>query len=110
MIDTLISDLTQFLDDAGDIISEPVQAKALAKYFAAIVFMASYPDHEYPPEYIVKCRRRPNRKPCLGEIVGIINPETDDIMWMCPKCNDKGIISNWRGTMWDLSDLEQPVH
>jgi hypothetical protein len=110
MPDTWITDLTHLLDEAGDIISEPPQAKALAEYFAAIVFMASFPDPEYPPEYIVKCRRRPNRKPCLKEIVGFINPETDDVMWMCPKCNDRGLISNWRDSMWDLSDSGQVAH
>jgi hypothetical protein len=104
---TWITDLTDFLDEAGDIISGPTKVKTFAEYFSAIVFMVSYPDTDYPAEYSVKCRRRPKRKPCLGEVFGFINPEADDIMWMCPKCHDRGIISNWRGTMWDLSDSDQ---
>jgi hypothetical protein len=110
MADTWITDFTHFLDEEGNLVSEPAPAKVLAEYFAAIVFMASFPDVEYPPEYIVKCRRKPNRKPCLEEIVAFIDPHTEDVVWMCPKCQDKGIISNWRHTMWDLSDSEQPVH
>jgi hypothetical protein len=104
MADSWITDLSHYLDEMGDIVSEPVQAKALAKHYTAIVLIGSYPEPEYPKEYIVKCRRRPKRKPCLGEIFGFIIPETDDIMWMCPKCNDRGLISNWRGSMWDLSN------
>jgi hypothetical protein len=103
MKDACITDLTRFLDETGDIVSEPVQVKALAEYFTAIVLIGSYPEPEYPAAFIVKCRRRPKRKPCHGEIFGFIIPETDQIMWMCPKCNDRGLIINWRGTMWDLS-------
>jgi hypothetical protein len=110
MPDTWVTDLTHFLDETGEIVSEPAQAKALAEYFVAIVFMASFPDPEYPVEYKVTCRRRPHRKPCLEEIVGFIDPETDGIVWKCPKCHDCGLISNWRGSMWDLSDLGEVAH
>lgn len=110
MAGTWISDITHFLDEDGEIVSEPAPAKALGEYFASIILMASYPDPDYPTEYKVSCRRRPNRKPCLEEIAGWIEPESDDIYWICPKCNDKGRISNWRGTIWDLSDAEQLSH
>lgn len=101
---TWITDLTDFLDEAGDIFSQPAKTKTLAEYYSAIVLMVSYPDMEHPPEYRVTCRKRPKRKPCHGEIFGFINPEADDIMWMCPKCYDRGLISNWRGSMCDLSN------
>lgn len=104
MADTWITDITDLLDEDGEMISEPQEALKLAEYFTAIILMVSYPDPEYPPEYFVKCRRRPNRKPCFEDIAGWIEPDSDDIYWICPKCNDKGRISNWRGTMWDLSD------
>ena len=100
MADTWITDITHFLDADGEIISEPVQAKVLGEYFAAIILMASFPEPEYPPEYKVSCRRRPNRKPCLEEIAGWIEPESEDIVWICPKCQDRGRISNWKGTIW----------
>ena len=102
MADTWITDLTHFLDENGEMIKEPPQARKLGEYLAAIVVMASYPDPEYPPEYKVLCRRRPKRKPCLTEIAGWLDPETDDVVWICPVCQDKGIISNWRGTIWDM--------
>jgi hypothetical protein len=85
-------------------IKEPAEAKALAEYFAAIVIMSSFPESEYPPQYKVKCRRRPNHRPCLEEIAGFISPDDDFIAWNCPKCKDGGFISNWRGSMWDLSN------
>jgi hypothetical protein len=103
-------DITHFLDEKGEMITEPRQARRLAEYLAAIIVMASYPDPDYPPEYRVSCRRRPNRKPCLEEIVGYVDPETDEIFWKCPKCEDRGLISNWQGTIWDMSDAEEVVH
>lgn len=110
MADTWITDITHFLDEKGEMIKEPLEARRLAEYFAAIIVMASFFEPEYPPEYIVKCRRRPNRKPCLTEIAGWVDPETDDIIWICPVCQDNGIISNWRGTIWDMSDSGEVVH
>ena len=97
------------MDEEGKLVSEPSQARRLAKHLTAIIVMASYPDPEYPPEYLLKCRRRSNRKPCLEEIAGFVDPETDDIVWMCPVCGDRGLISNWRGTIWDTSNAEE-VH
>jgi hypothetical protein len=110
MADSWITDITDFLDDNGEIITEPPQARKLAEYFIAIVVMASYPDTEYPPEYRVSCRRRPNRKPCLEEIAGWIEPGSDDIYWICPKCQNKGRISSWRGTIWEKSDAGEFSH
>ena len=104
MADTWVTDITHFLDEEGEIISEPTKARKLGEYLAAIIVMASFPDPEYPSDYRVRCRRRPNRKPCLEEIVGFVDPETDDIVWMCPACGDSGLISNWRGTIWDMSN------
>jgi hypothetical protein len=106
LADAWVTDITHFLDEEGKIISEPSQAREIAEYFAAIIVMASYPDPEYPPDYRVQCRRRPKRKPCQEEIAGFVDPETDNIVWMCPTCGDRGFISNWRGTIWDMSDAD----
>jgi hypothetical protein len=90
MADTWITDITHFLNEDGEIISEPSQAKVLAEYFAAIIMMASFPEPEYPPEYRVSCRRRPNRKPCQEEIAGWIEPESDDILLDMPQMPGPG--------------------
>jgi hypothetical protein len=101
---THFNDVTDLLDEAGEILTDSVHSKKLAEYITDIIFMASFPEKEQPAEYIVHCHCHPDHEPCLGKIIGFINQETDDIMWMCPMCVDRGIISNWRGTMWDLSD------
>lgn len=110
MEDTWVTDIADFLDQMGEIIKEPPEARRLGDYLAAIIVMASFIEPEYPEKYLVSCRRRPNRKPCMEEIVGYIDPETDDIFWKCLKCGDMGLITNWQGTIWDMSDEGEIVH
>ena len=85
MAEAWITDITHFLDENGKIMAGPSQAKVLGEYFASIIMMASFPAHDYPPEYKILCRRRPNRKPCREEIAAWTEPEPDDIYWICPK-------------------------
>jgi hypothetical protein len=92
-------DITHYLDEDGKIASDRPSTIALANYWGSLIVMASSKD----TEYIVKCRRRPNHKPCLEPIDGFIDPESDDIVWGCIESGDSGTISNWRGTVWDMS-------
>lgn len=107
MADTWVTDITHFLDENGEFKSESVQERRFGEYLAAIIVMASYPEPEYPPEFRVDCRNRPEHKPCHGELAGFVDPETDDIVWTCPACEENGIIKNWRGTIWDMSKAEE---
>ena len=47
------------------------------------------------------CWRRPNRQACEG--VTEIELRKDHIYWNCPKCGDEGVVTGWRGLIWDLS-------
>lgn len=102
--DTWITDLTHFLDEEGRIAPTKGPARRLAEFFASIVAMGSHPEPIAPPEYRVRCRRRPGRKPCAGLIEVDLDPVTEDVEWWCPICGDNGYIQNWKGTMWDLTD------
>lgn len=107
MGDTWITDLTHFLDETGQIALEAGPARRLAEHITAIVAMASLPEPIIPSEYRVRCRRCPGRKPCAGFIEADLDPETDEIVWWCVKCDDKGYIRNWKGSMWDLSNVTE---
>jgi hypothetical protein len=56
----------------------------------------------------LKCRRRPGRKPCPGEIETDFEPDTDTIVWWCPVCGENGYITNWQGTLWDCATDSMP--
>ena len=53
-----------------------------------------------------RCWRKPKRKPCAGELEINLNPDTEQIHWVCPDCRDEGVMTGWRGLIWDLSDSE----
>ena len=103
MGDTWITDVRHFLDEEGEIAPPKGPARKFAEYITAIVALTSHPAIVPPEEYLVRCRRRPGRKPCTGMIDVDLDWETDDIVWHCPICQDMGRISNWRGSKWDLS-------
>ena len=107
MGDTWIIDMTHFLNEDGMIEPSEGPARRLAEHVVAIVSMASRPEITPPPEYRVRCRRRPGRKPCTGLIEVDLDPETESIVWWCPVCRDNGYISNWKGTLWDLSEADK---
>jgi hypothetical protein len=104
MGNTWVVDFSHFLDEHGDVVPLPETAHPLFEQLTAIIVMASHLDSDASPEYQIFCRRRPNRKPCTGVIQADLDPETDNIVWWCPVCKDTGVISNWQGTMWDMSD------
>jgi len=107
MGDARSTDLTHFLDETGQLAPMPRPARRRAEYFTAIVLMASYPEIVIPPQYQVRCRRRPARRPCPGTIEADTDFETDEIIWCCPVCGDHGYIRNWKETMWDLSHNDE---
>lgn len=107
MGDTWVTDLIHFLNEDGSIAPTEGPARRLAEHLVAIVAMISRPELIPPAEYRVRCRRRPGRKPCTGLIQADLDPKTEDIDWWCPVCGDKGCISNWKGTMWDLTNADQ---
>jgi len=104
MGDTWITSLEHMLDERGGIAAPKGPGRKLAEHIVAIVAMASRPEVDPPPEYRVRCRRRPGRKPCPGMINVNLDPETENIVCWCPVCHDNGKISNWKGSMWDLRD------
>lgn len=109
MPDTWVTDITHFLDEEGDIAGESAPAIRFAEYLVSIISLISHPK-PVPVELSVSCRRRPHRKPCKGQIEGHIAPYTEDIVWWCPLCGDSGFITNWKGTIWDLSEAGNTPH
>ena len=109
MADTWITDITHYLDDLGCMVPESGPVRRFAEYLVSIISMTSHPA-PVPVSLDVRCRRRPNRKPCNGYIGGTLDPEADMIIWWCPECGDHGSISNWQGTLWDLSGAGELAH
>ena len=41
------------------------------------------------------------KKGCSGMIKSAFRPDTEEIHWYCPDCENDGLISGWQGTKWD---------
>lgn len=106
MGDTWVINLQHYLDKRGQIPPTlPGPARRLAGYFGSIAYQATKPLEVEGVEEApgVRCRRRPQRRACPGEIAAWIDPQTDVIRWTCTWCGDNGYISGWQGTVWDAT-------
>ncbi len=103
MGDTWITNMHHFLDTDGLLPDDlPGPAFRLANYLGSIVQAVSSREGHKNPRSGIRCRRRPGRKPCPGEILALIDAENNfAITWHCMACDDNGIISGWQGTIWD---------
>ena len=97
----LIADLRHFLKEDGSMAEIPNPARKLAEYLGRIVKGVTTRQKGVLATG-VKCRKRHKSTPCPGEIIAFIN-EQEVISWSCPVCEDNGIISGWKGTIWDWS-------
>jgi hypothetical protein len=107
MGDSWITDFSDFLDQDGSIGPESGPGRKMAEYLARIIVDATIPDFSARRPTAVRCRRRPNRRPCLGMIENDLDPETNQIVWWCPECGDNGLIDNWEGSLWDCTKGDQ---
>jgi hypothetical protein len=96
-----ITDLRHFLNEEGSLEEMPKPAFKLASHLGRIV-KAVTTRKRHGLTTGVRCRRRPGYKACPGDIIAFID-EHGSISWSCPICKDNGVISGWRGTMWDWS-------
>jgi hypothetical protein len=91
-----ISDARHFLDDEGAIAPMRGAAKAMAEFHGAVIaFATDFEEVGVPLAQCIKCK-----KSSVSAELAL----DDAIVWHCPRCRAEGRISNWRGTLWDLSN------
>jgi hypothetical protein len=91
-----ITDARHFLDDKGAIAPVRGPAKALADFHAGVIAYAT--DFDSSGVSLPTCFK------CKKETVEAALAQDDAILWRCPRCRAEGRISNWQGTLWDLSE------
>jgi hypothetical protein len=79
----------------------PSASRKLTEYFGAIVNKVVGDGTE------VRCRRRPERKRCSGELEG--THWAEKIFWNCPTCNDNGVITEWQQRGWEVEKDESAI-
>lgn len=101
MGNTWITDMTDLPDLRDPDVDIPGAARRLTEYLGSIVETATTLPSMEEQDTKLRCRRRPGRKPCPGNIQLFCDDEEEEIEWQCTSCDDRGIISGWAGTHWD---------
>ena len=91
-----ITDARHFLDDKGAIAPLRGPAKAMAEFHGEVIAYAT--DFDDVGVRLPQCFK------CKKGTVWAELAQDDAINWHCPLCHTEGRISNWQGTLWDLSD------
>ncbi|OFY75583.1 MAG: hypothetical protein A2V46_10320 [Bacteroidetes bacterium RBG_19FT_COMBO_42_7] len=93
-----ISNMTHFLDESRNIPKEmPKEARELASFLALVVDATT----KTMPSILTSTEIRCLKKKCEGLIKSEILGKKDDIHWVCSKCKNEGVISEWQKTKWD---------
>ena len=75
----------------------PKEARELASFLALVVDSTT----KTMPSTLTTTDIRCFKKRCQGLIKSEILGKKDDIHWVCSKCENEGVISEWQGTKWD---------
>lgn len=94
----LVVDLRHWLLDDGSLAPQV----RLAPHIAMIVECATICVGEGVTAMV--CRHRETSRRCRGRVC--IRSGNDTIDWSCDLCDDAGVITGWRGTRWDLSEVD----
>ena len=94
---TYVTDITHYLDDAGELAGMPSPARKLASFLVLLIDAATeaFPADEYDTR--IRCRT----DACTGSIRTSVSSMEDEISWHCPDCGHNGVIRNWQGTKWN---------
>jgi hypothetical protein len=93
-----ITNMTHFLDETGNIPKQmPKEARELASFMALVVDSTT----RKSPKTLTLTDIRCFKKGCKGMIKSEILGKNDEIHWICSKCQNEGVISEWKLTKWN---------
>ncbi|MHB1035035.1 MAG: LexA family protein [Pirellulales bacterium] len=98
MSKTYITDITHFLDEAGELGEMPGPARELASFLTLLIdatTTTTIPVRECDTH--IRCRARA----CRGSTRVSLASFDEVIVWNCPECGHNGTIRNWQGTKWN---------
>lgn len=88
-----ITDATHFLDEKGAIGPKQGPARKIAEFFGAVIVTSTSPAADQTQPVCFKC----------SGSVKAHAPVNRVIEWRCSGCGESGRITNWEGTLWDMT-------
>ena len=99
-----VIDIRHWLDNETQTGPGVPQLKSKVKKITEIITYATSVEAGISVDSPPKCWRRPKRKPCKGKLDIELVPETGQIHWICPICQDEGVVTGWEDLIWDISN------
>jgi hypothetical protein len=99
-----VTDLTHFLDHAGELVDGP--AGKLAGYLGLVVESASMMKAGQGGYIPLRCAQPGRRRRCAVQLTAA-RVARDCVEWQCQACGDSGSITNWSGTRFDLGPARE---
>ena len=103
MIKSWVIGLRHFPLADGKVAPLPPRAQGLFAYLTEIVSRAT----QYDDPTTLRCRRRPERKPCGALFTISFDLDNNDVLCFCPRSHDEGRIAGWEGTFSDNGDMAE---
>ena len=94
---TYITDITHFVDQAGELADMPGPARKLAHFLTLLIDATTQAILIREYDTRIGCRS----KGCKGHIHTSLAPLDQDIIWRCYECGYNGVIRNWQQTKWN---------
>jgi hypothetical protein len=102
---TYVTDINHYLDESGELMQLPGQARKLASFLCLLIEAATGSPSALEQDSGIRCRA----KACRGTIRTLVPPNLEEIIWQCPVCRHNGVIRNWSDTKWNqLKRIEDP--
>lgn len=103
---TSITDMRSRVVPRGKSAHLPGDFRSTVAYEGRIVEAGSAWGRAEPLDTAIRCRRRPQRRPCTGHLR--VRLSAGQIVWACTRCRDHGRIHHWEGLEWDFSKARAP--
>ncbi len=94
-----ITNFSHFLDGEGNIPTAiPKEGRELANFVALVIDASTDTKSKSGTDTGIRCFN----VGCDGTIKSEFRSDQDqEIHWWCDKCDNEGVISEWKGTRWD---------
>lgn len=101
-----VSNLLHFLDQSGNIQKDvPENIFQMAQSLVAFVNYAT--DFDERIQILPSCFVTIKNQRCNDRVMPMLSLDDHNIYWSCESCGSDGVITNWQGTFWDLSENDE---
>jgi len=93
----IVTDITHYLDETGELAEMPEAARKLASFLVLVIDATTQAFPAEDCDTRIRCRTNA----CKGSIRSSLSARMGEISRRCPVCGHNGVIRNWQDTKWN---------